>query len=111
MRRLSARPAILAALAFVAAVTALTISAPSAPAATGLGACPFWTDATPPPRTPGPGPSHTPEGPQLDESGRTPAPTGIQGSLANGHVTITFNRVAGAQGYRVWRNSQSVAWG
>jgi 3D (Asp-Asp-Asp) domain-containing protein len=111
-RRLTAplRAALYCTLAALSAVTVVMVGAADAPAATGLGACPFWTNATPPPRTPGPGPSHSPEAPQLDESHRAPAPGGIHGALASGKVSITFNRVAGAKAYRVWRNSQSVAW-
>ena len=76
----------------------------------GLPACPFWTNVTPPPR------SDTPWVPPLQTAGpvnfsqRVPAPTGVSGTLTGTQVTLTFNRVPGAQAYRVWRNGQSVAW-
>ncbi|MFD0633331.1 3D domain-containing protein [Catenulispora yoronensis] len=34
----------------------------------------------------------------------------MTGTLTGGQVNITFNRVAGAQAYRVWRNGQAIAW-
>jgi 3D (Asp-Asp-Asp) domain-containing protein len=75
-----------------------------------LPACPFFTNVTPPVRTVGPSRDSVTKGPLIDLSGRLPAPTGVTGSLSGGSVTITLARVAGATGYRVWRNGQSVAW-
>jgi 3D (Asp-Asp-Asp) domain-containing protein len=44
-------------------------------------------------------------------SGRLPAPGGVTGGLnANGTVTFTFSRVAGAQAYRAFRNGQALQW-
>ena len=91
----------------LAPIVAQTASADSA---AGLPACPFWTNATPPQR------SVTPWVPPLQTAGavnfssRLPAPSGVTGTLSGGQVTITFNRVPGAQAYRVWRNGQAVAW-
>ncbi|MBS2537024.1 3D domain-containing protein [Catenulispora sp. NF23] len=77
----------------------------------GLPTCPFWTNVTPPTRT------DTPWVPPLQTAqpvnfaaNRLPAPGGVTGTLTGNQVTITFNRVPGAQAYRVWRNGQSVAW-
>jgi hypothetical protein len=40
-----------------------------------------------------------------------PAPTGINGGLgADGKVTFTFNRVAGAKAYRAFKNGQALQW-
>jgi 3D (Asp-Asp-Asp) domain-containing protein len=75
-----------------------------------LPACPFFTNVTPPVRTAGPSHDSVTKGPLIDLGGRLPAPTGVTGSLSGASVTITFARVAGATAYRVWRNSQSVAW-
>lgn len=75
-----------------------------------LPACPFWTDVTPPPRsdTPWVPPSQTAQ--PVDFSSRLAAPGGVTGTLNGSQVNITFNRVPGAQAYRVWRNGQAVAW-
>ncbi len=82
----------------------------SADSAAGLPACPFWTNATPPQRgiTPWVPPQQTAGA--VNFSARLPSPSGVTGTLSAGQVTITFNRVPGAQAYRVWRNGQSVAW-
>ena len=49
--------------------------------------------------------------PQYDVSGRLPAPTGIDGGLgADGKVTFTFSRVAGAKAYRAFKNGQALQW-
>ncbi|MGH6654762.1 MAG: carbohydrate binding domain-containing protein [Actinocrinis sp.] len=103
---------LLGSLAAVIPVLAQSASAQgtSAQSTASLPTCPFWTSATPPPR------SVTPWVPPQQTAGavnfgnRLPSPSGVAGSLAGGQVTITFNRVPGAQAYRVWRNGQSVAW-
>jgi 3D (Asp-Asp-Asp) domain-containing protein len=49
--------------------------------------------------------------PPVDVSNRLPAPTRVSGTLnANGTVTFTFNRVAGAVAYRAFRNGQALQW-
>src|SRR6476646_3236700 len=49
--------------------------------------------------------------PPYDVSGRLPAPTGIDGGLgADGQVTFTFSRVAGAKAYRAFKNGQALQW-
>jgi 3D (Asp-Asp-Asp) domain-containing protein len=75
-----------------------------------LPACPFFSDVTPPPRSPTPWVPPRQQAPPLDLSGRLPAPGNIHGALSGGAVTIGFDRVAGAHAYRVFRNGQSVAW-
>ena len=93
-----------------AALAPIVAQTASADSAASLPTCPFWTNATPPQR------SVTPWVPPLQTAGavnfssRLPPPSGVTGSLSGGQVTITFNRVPGAQAYRVWRNGQSVAW-
>lgn len=73
-----------------------------------LAACEHFSDVVPPQRTVGPNRDSATRGPRLDLSGRLPAPGNVRGTLANGTVTISFDRVPGAVGYRVWRNGQSV---
>ncbi|MDT4990229.1 MAG: hypothetical protein QOH97_121 [Actinoplanes sp.] len=81
---------------------------------TGPGAllprCPFWSTVTPPARVVGPSRDSVTRAPRINLAGRLPSPPNVRGTLASGTVTVTFDRVAGAAGYRVWRNSQSVAW-
>jgi len=90
----------------------MTMATPAAHAdsTSTLPTCPFWTNVVPPVRsdTPWVPPNQTAN--PLNFSGRLPTPTGVTGTLSGGQVTITLNRVAGAQAYRVWRNGQSVAW-
>lgn len=103
--------AVCAALLGALAVTAPFLAQSASAAGTSaLPACPFWTNVTPPARstTPWVPPSQTAA--PVNLTGRLAAPAGVTGTLANGQVTITFNRVPGAQAYRVWRNGQSVAW-
>ena len=94
---------------FGVAVPMLTPAA-NADSTSTLPTCPFWTNVVPPVR------SVTPWVPPLQTANpvnftsRLPTPTGITGTLSGGQVTITLNRVPGAQAYRVWRNGQSVAW-
>ena len=75
-----------------------------------LPTCPFWTNVTPPPRsdTPWVPPLQTAQ--PVDFSSRLAAPGGVTGTLNGSQVNISFNRVPGAQAYRVWRNGQAVAW-
>lgn len=106
----------LAALLGAAVTLSPAFSAPARAAGSGsLPACPFWSTATPPARTPSPWVPPLQTAPAVDFTSRLPAPGGVTGDLANGQVTITFDRVPGAQAYRVWRNGQSVAeitdWG
>lgn len=75
-----------------------------------LPACPFWSTVTPPVRVIGPSRDSVTQAPRVDLAARLPAPGTVRGTLASGQVKITFDRVAGAAAYRVWRNSQSVAW-
>src|SRR5262245_35743409 len=67
----------------------------------------------------GPIPNRPPSGgigpgmeiPAVSVSGRLPAPGGVTGGFdANGTVTFTFARVAGAQAYRAFRNGQALQW-
>lgn len=97
-------------LGSAAALMPFVAQTASADSAAGLPTCPFWTNATPPQRsvTPWVPPSQTAGA--VNFSGRLPAPSGVTGTLSGGQVTITFNRVPGAQAYRVWRNGQAVAW-
>jgi 3D (Asp-Asp-Asp) domain-containing protein len=81
-----------------------------ADSAGSLPACPFWTNATPPQRSVTPWVPPLQTAPAVNLTSRLAAPTGVSGTLSGGQVTITLNRVPGAQAYRVWRNSQSVAW-
>ena len=86
-----------------------TMAVPEAAAA--LPACPFWAgDVTPPTRQDSPFKAPPQRAPAIDLSGRLAVPSGVTGTLSGGQVTVTFNRVAGAKAYRVWRNGQSVAW-
>ncbi|WP_051167487.1 carbohydrate binding domain-containing protein [Actinoplanes sp. N902-109] len=80
---------------------------PTGPGAS-LPACRHFSDATPPVRTAGPNHDATTQAPRITIDGRLPAPGNVRGTLANGSVVITFDRVPGAVAYRVWRNSQSV---
>jgi 3D (Asp-Asp-Asp) domain-containing protein len=81
----------------------------------GLPACRHFSDSTPPGRPAGPGHNSATQAPRIALGGRLPAPGNVRGTLANGAVTITFDRVPGAVAYRVWRNAQSVVriddWG
>jgi 3D (Asp-Asp-Asp) domain-containing protein len=95
---------------------ALAVTAPflaqsaSAAGTSSLPTCPFWTNATPPARSVTPWVPPLQTAPAVNLTSRLPAPSGVTGTLSGGQVTITFNRVPGAQAYRVWRNGQSVAW-
>jgi 3D (Asp-Asp-Asp) domain-containing protein len=82
----------------------------SADSTSGLPICPFWTNVTPPQRSITPWVPPLQTSPAVNLTTRLPAPTGVTGTLSGGQVTITLNRVPGAQAYRVWRNGQSVAW-
>jgi 3D (Asp-Asp-Asp) domain-containing protein len=49
--------------------------------------------------------------PAYNVSGRLPAPGGVNGGLgADGKVTFTFSRVAGAKAYRAFKNGQALQW-
>ena len=92
-----------------------TRTASPTPTSTGgpgaaLPACQHFSNVTPPARVVGPSRDSVTQAPRISLAGRLPAPGNVRGTLAGGKVTITFDRVAGAVGYRVWRNSQSVAW-
>jgi 3D (Asp-Asp-Asp) domain-containing protein len=89
--------------------TTPTSTPPSGPGAS-LPACPFWSTVVPPDRPSGPSHDSATQAPRISLDGRLPAPGNVQGTLSGNAVTITFDRVAGAVAYRVWRNSQSVAW-
>lgn len=84
--------------------------APTGSAGASLAACQHFSNVVPPERPAGASHNSTTQGPVVDLSGRLPAPGNVRGTLASGSVKITFDRVAGAKAYRVWRNSQSVAW-
>jgi 3D (Asp-Asp-Asp) domain-containing protein len=75
----------------------------------GLAACPFWTsDAQPP----GAVTSFAPppqQAPALDLGGRLPAPATVSGQLSGQRLALSFDRVPGAQAYRVWRDGQPIA--
>lgn len=75
-----------------------------------LPTCPFWTDVTPPPRTDTPWVPPLQTAQPVDFSSRLAPPGGVTGTLTGSQVAISFNRVPGAQAYRVWRNGQAVAW-
>jgi 3D (Asp-Asp-Asp) domain-containing protein len=94
---------------FGVAVPMMTPAANADSTAT-LPTCPFWTNVVPPVRgvTPWVPPLQTAN--PVNFTSRLPTPAGITGTLSGGQVTITLNRVPGAQAYRVWRNGQSVAW-
>jgi 3D (Asp-Asp-Asp) domain-containing protein len=81
---------------------------------TGPGAalppCQHFSPVTPPDRPAGPSHDSATQAPRISLAGRLPAPGNVHGTLSGGKVTITFDRVSGAVAYRVWRNSQSVAW-
>lgn len=87
---------------------------PTGGTGTGPGAslpgCPFWSSVTPPARVVGPNHDSATQAPRVNLSSRLPAPGNVRGTLSGGKVAISFDRVPGAAAYRVWRNSQSVAW-
>ena len=96
-------------LALVAFAASLLI-APAASAAT-LPACQHFYPGPIPDRpvTGGSGPG-TLVG-AYDVSNRLPAPGSVSGGLgADGRVTFTFARVAGAKAYRAFRNGQALQW-
>jgi 3D (Asp-Asp-Asp) domain-containing protein len=90
-------------------VPALTPPADAASTAS-LPACQFWSNVTPPPRTVSPWIPPLQTSPAVNFTKRLPAPTGVTGTLSGGSVAVTFNRVPGAQSYRLWRNGQPIAW-
>jgi 3D (Asp-Asp-Asp) domain-containing protein len=99
------------ALAIVVAGLAVPLSTPAhAAGSAALPSCPFWTNVVPPVRgvTPWVPPLQTAA--PVNFTSRLASPTGVVGTLSGSQVTITLNRMAGAQAYRVWRNGQSVAW-
>ncbi len=98
------------AVAAIAVPVAVAHAAALAPAGTGLGACPFWTNITPPPRSVTPFKAPPQLAPQYSVASRLPAPAGVSGALSGGQVRITFDRVAGAGSYRLWRNAIAVQW-
>jgi 3D (Asp-Asp-Asp) domain-containing protein len=75
-----------------------------------LPACQHFSTVVPPERPAGASHDSVTQAPRISLDGRLPAPGNVRGSVAGGAVTITFDRVAGAVAYRVWRNSQSVVW-
>jgi len=95
---------------FILPTTVAAETASVSPDATSLPACPFWSNVTPPTRTDSPFKAPPQLAPPLSLSGRLSPPSGVTGTLSGGQVALTFNRVAGAKAYRVWRNGQSVAW-
>src|SRR4051794_10252430 len=101
---------VLSVLVSALSVGGVTMTSAFAASAAGLAACKHFSDVVPPNQPAGPSHDARSQGPKISLSGRLPAPGGVQGTFAGGKVTITFNRVAGATAYRVWRNAQSVAW-
>jgi len=99
-----------AVLGATAAIGGINLTSAYADSAAGLKACRHFSNEVPPDRPPGPSHDSRSKGPKVSLAGRLPAPGGVKGTFAGGKVTITFNRVAGATAYRVWRNAQSVAW-
>jgi 3D (Asp-Asp-Asp) domain-containing protein len=97
-------------LASALGVGGVTMTSAFAASAAGLTACKHFSDVVPPNRPAGPSHNSSSQGPKISLSGRLPAPSNVRGTFAGGKVTVTFNRVAGATAYRVWRNAQSVAW-
>jgi 3D (Asp-Asp-Asp) domain-containing protein len=97
-------------LAGAVAVGGINLTSAYADSAAGLKACPHFSNVKPPNRPAGPSHNSKSQGPKISLSGRLPVPTNVVGTYAKGKVTITFNRVAGATAYRIWRNAQSVAW-
>lgn len=91
-----------------------TPTASPTPTSTGPGAslppCQHFSPVTPPDRPAGPPHDSATQAPRINLDSRLPAPANVHGTLAAGRVTITFDRVSGAVAYRIWRNSQSVAW-
>jgi 3D (Asp-Asp-Asp) domain-containing protein len=105
------RAATLAFVGFASLAAVVTVPATASAAPTALPACQhFYTGPIPDrPVTGGQGPG-TLVGP-VSVADRLPAPGGISGSLgADGKVTFTFNRVAGAVAYRAFRNGQALQW-
>ena len=103
--------AAVAVITLIGVMVSIPLQTARAASPSALPTCPFWTNVTPPARTDTPWiPPLQTAAPVNMVAGRLPVPTGITGTLSGGQVTITFNRVAGAQAYRVWRNGQSVAW-
>jgi 3D (Asp-Asp-Asp) domain-containing protein len=108
------RLGVIAAAAFALVLFGLLVPGLTAPAGAAstaaLPACKFWSTVVPPnrPTTPWIPPLQT--SPAVNFTKRLPAPTGVTGSLVSGHVAVTFNRVSGAQSYRLWRNGQPIAW-
>jgi 3D (Asp-Asp-Asp) domain-containing protein len=99
-----------AALVASLALLPLVPAAPAAAAPT-LPACQHFYTGPIPDRPPSPGVGPSPEIGPVNVSGRLPAPGGVSGGYnANGTVTFTFSRVAGAQAYRAFRNGQALQW-
>jgi 3D (Asp-Asp-Asp) domain-containing protein len=104
---------VIAAVAFALALFGMLVpelTAPAAASTAALPACQFWSDVTPPERPVSPWIPPLQTSPAVNFTQRLPAPTGVTGSLAGGRVAVTFNRVPGAQSYRLWRNGQPIAW-
>jgi 3D (Asp-Asp-Asp) domain-containing protein len=99
-----------AVLAGAVAVGGLNLTGAYAASAAALPACKHFSDVVPPNRPAGPSHNSRSQGPRVSLDGRLPAPGVVTGAFDGSKVTITFNRVAGAKAYRVWRNAQSVAW-
>src|SRR2546423_3467811 len=97
-------------LAGAVAVGGVNLTEAYAASASGLKACPFFSNVKPPNRPAGPSHDSKSQGPKISLAGRLPAPGGVTGTYTGGKVTISFKRVPGATAYRVWRNAQSVAW-
>jgi 3D (Asp-Asp-Asp) domain-containing protein len=97
-------------LAGAVAVGGFQMTSAYAASAAGLKACRHFSNVVPPNRPAGPSHNSRSQGPKISLSGRLPAPSTVTGTYAGGKVTINISRVAGATGYRVWRNAQSVAW-
>src|SRR5437879_7900352 len=93
----------------IAPAASASQSAPNAQAA--LPGCPFFYTGPIPTRPIVGGTDPGTLAPPVNISSRLPAPTGVSGSLnANGTVTFTFNRVAGAVAYRAFKNGQALQW-
>lgn len=106
---------IVSAATLVAGVTALVVWPAQASTTSSLATCSHFSDVVPPERFVGATSDSSTQASMADLSGRLPAPGNVQGSLAGGTVTFTFDRVDQAVAYRVWRNGQSVGriedWG
>lgn len=113
------RRALLAGALVTAAVATSTVAAntgSAAPAAKSLGPA----DALPPcphfSTNPLPGRQQTPwippkqQAPAIDQSSLLPPAGNVHGSLSGGTVNLSFDAVAGATAYRVFRNSVPIAW-